>query len=270
MPEGKRMSAVVRELLPTEIAFFEEHGWAFLPGLISAEAATELQAHAERMMAGQSAYANYAFDTDGAFSIFRRPDQSHALARGIALSPEMGRNASRLLLGGPRVRLLQSSFLVKSGRGSGKPSGSTTYHQDFPAHPLDRSEMANFWIAVTPIVPEMGSLRFYSGSRRAGALGKCFMEPGDDTQNRYPGVRAFPLSQPLSMAPGDATVHHGLTVHGAPENATGRIRIAMSMTYFDAAARYTGAPFATMDGLGLKVDAPFDHPEYPLIENQDA
>lgn len=259
------VQAVVRELLPSEVAFFQEHGWAFLPGLIRPEAAAELEAYAARVTAEQSAYGKYAFQTDGAFSIFRRPDQSNALARDIALSAAMGRNASRLLVGTPRVRLLQSTFLVKSGKDSGRPSGPTTYHQDFPAHPLDRSEMANFWVAVSRITPDMGSLRFYSGSRRLGSLGKCFIEPGDDTQNRYPRVREFTLSEPHAMAPGDATVHHGLTVHGAPENATSKQRIALSMTYFDAAARYTGAPFATMDGLGLKVDAPFDHPEYPMI-----
>ena len=55
------------------------------------------------------------------------------------------------------------------------------------------SEMANFWVAVSRITPDMGPLRFYSGSRRLGSLGKCFIEPGDDTQNRYPRVREFIL-----------------------------------------------------------------------------
>jgi len=70
------VQAVVRELLPSEVAFFQEHGWAFLPGLIRPEAAAELEAYAARVTAEQSAYGKYAFQTDGAFSIFRRPDQS--------------------------------------------------------------------------------------------------------------------------------------------------------------------------------------------------
>jgi hypothetical protein len=260
------MTSIVRELLDSEVEFFREHGWAFLPGLIDPGAAAELAAHAAGVIGKQAGYSEYAYKIDTAFSIHRRPDQTHPVAHAVALSPAMGRNASRLLLGEPRVRLLQSTFLVKSGRDSGAPHGPTTYHQDFTAHPFDRSEMANFWVAISSITPEMGALRFYDGSRRFGSLGKSFLEPGDDTQNRYPDLRKLALSPPLTLVPGDATVHHGLTVHGAPENATQITRIAMSMTYFDAATLYTGAPFATMDQLGLKVDAPFDHPEYPLLE----
>jgi hypothetical protein len=258
------MKASVRELREDEVRFFREHGWALLPGLVSRELAATIGAYAAEVVANPEYRAESAY-VDQAFRQYKRPELSNPPSREVVLSPVMGRNATRLLFGASGVRLLQSSFLVKQARTAAEPSTPTAYHQDYPPHPLDRSEMLSFWIALGEITPEMGSMRFYDGSHRLGALGRCFREAGDATPNRYPGLSELPLSPPLRLAAGDATIHHSLTVHGAPENATATPRVALSIGYFDAATLYTGAPFRRFDPLGLKVDAPFDHPEFPLI-----
>jgi ectoine hydroxylase-related dioxygenase (phytanoyl-CoA dioxygenase family) len=86
-----------------------------------------------------------------------------------------------------------------------------------------------------------------------------------DILDCQPWLRRLKLSPPLDLGEGDATVHHTLTVHGAPENRTDRRRLSVAASYFDADALYTGAEFAYTDGLGLKVDAPLDHPRFPEI-----
>ena len=39
----------------------------------------------------------------------------------------------------------------------------------------------------------------------------------------------------------------------------------VAWTYFDAATQYTGTPFAQTDGLGMTINGPFDHPDFPLV-----
>ena len=65
------------------------------------------------------------------------------------------------------------------------------------------------------------------------------------------------------MAPGDATMHHALTVHGACENLGASPRLSFTVTHFDADALYTGAPYKQTDELSprLRVNEPFDQPE---------
>lgn len=71
----------------------------------------------------------------------------------------------------------------------------------------------------------------------------------------------------FAMAPGDATVHHALTVHGACENLGASPRLSFTVTYFDADALYTGAPYKQTDELSprLRVNEPFDRPRFPLL-----
>jgi ectoine hydroxylase-related dioxygenase (phytanoyl-CoA dioxygenase family) len=123
-----------------------------------------------------------------------------------------------------------------------------------------------FWIALVDIPAAMGTMRFLSQSHRQGVLGRSFV--GDEESDIFesqPWLRRLDLSPPIDLGAGDATVHHALTVHGAPENRADRRRLSLAASYFDADALYTGAEFAYTDNLGLKVDAPLDHPRFPAI-----
>src|SRR5258707_690420 len=131
--------APVRELTDPEVKFFRENGWAYLPGFVNPDAIAELTAYAEGRIATEKPFGAYT-TKHNAFGLYRRPDQLHAGARSIALSTVMARNASRTMLGTTRVRLIQTTFLVKTGHG-GERSGPTGFHQDFTGYPFDRSEM---------------------------------------------------------------------------------------------------------------------------------
>ena len=107
-----------------------------------------------------SSYSSVTGRVDDAFKQHHDPDDEVPLTREIALSAGAGRNCARLLRGAPRARLLQRNFVAKYGIGDEYENGATLYHQDFPGHAIDRSEMATVWIALNEVTPEMGSLRF--------------------------------------------------------------------------------------------------------------
>jgi ectoine hydroxylase-related dioxygenase (phytanoyl-CoA dioxygenase family) len=160
------------------------------------------------------------------------------------------------------VRIQVTNLLIKEPGGG---HGATDFHQDFPWMPMDRSAMLTIWLALVDVPADMGSLRFYTGSHRYGILGRSFTREGDDQITQHPWLKELELSPPLDLKAGDATVHHALTVHGAPANRRDTPRLSFTVTYFDADALYTGMPYTQTDGLGLGLNQPFDHPKFPVV-----
>jgi ectoine hydroxylase-related dioxygenase (phytanoyl-CoA dioxygenase family) len=115
--------------------------------------------------------------------------------------------------------------------------------------------------------PEKGTMRFLSGSHRAGLLGRfVHRTDGYDLLDHFSELeQAHPISEPLHLAPGDVTVHDRMTVHFAPENTTDSIRWVYAVSWFNDDALYTGQPCHRMDGLDLKVNERLDHPNFPRI-----
>ncbi|RJL20539.1 phytanoyl-CoA dioxygenase family protein [Bailinhaonella thermotolerans] len=252
---------MVREVTDAEAAFYREHGWVHLPGLITPEHAAGLRERAAaRLRPGTDRVRRS--QVDAAFAQSRDIAETDEAFRGLAFAPPLARGVRTLLTGVTRIRLQVTNLLIKEPGGG---HGATVFHQDFPWMPMDRSAMLTVWLALGDVPAEMGSLRFYSGSHLHGTLGRSFVRDGDDQLAQHPWLKELPLSPPLDLRAGDATVHSALTVHGAGENRCDEPRLSFTATYFDADALYTGAPYQQTDGLGLKVNEPFDHPRFPVV-----
>lgn len=256
------MIDAIRRLTAAEVEHYREHGWVHVPSLVDAEVVSTLAAKAAELHrpAGAMSVAAVA-QAFGQNRGLAALDPDFAAA---AHSPTMAANASRLLPGNPPVRLQIDNLLVKEPASGAH--GETTFHQDFPWMPMDRSFMLTVWLALGDIPATMGSLRFYDRSHVYGVLGRSFARSGDDALSQHPWLRDLPLSEPLDLSAGDATIHSALTIHGAAANTHDRPRLSYAWTYFDAATQYTGAPFAQTDGLGLVVNEPFDHPDFPIVQ----
>jgi ectoine hydroxylase-related dioxygenase (phytanoyl-CoA dioxygenase family) len=142
-------------------------------------------------------------------------------------------------------------------------SERTSWHQDNPNFPLDRNALT-IWVALDEITPDMGPVEYLSGSHRCGMLGDV-PKSRMDLLDEYPDLARFPISPAHHMQPGDATVHHGLTVHSAGHNTTSRPRWSYLIAYFPADARYSGAPNHDTDGFGLEQGGTLDHPSFTLL-----
>jgi hypothetical protein len=253
------MEIPVRAASDDEVSFFHDHGWVRLPALTDPGATAELRQRAIRYLDARE--KRHQSLVDQAFGQSRDIADSDDAFRALSLSPVMGRNATRLLRGVEAVRVQVTNLLVKEAG----EHAATEFHQDFPWMPMDRSAMLTVWLALVDVPADMGSLRFYSGSHRHGVLGRSFTRAGDDQLSQHPWIKELELSPPLDLAAGDATVHHALTVHGAPANQRDRPRLSFTVTYFDADALYTGTPYKQTDGLELEVNKAFDHPRFPCV-----
>lgn len=182
----------------------------------------------------------------------------------ISHSRALATVASRLM--GSRVRFYFDHIFAKlpvesTGR-------DTPWHQDLPHHPLDRHGALTMWIALVDSGPEMGTMRFLNGSHRAGLFGR-FLNRRDSVAlvDDHPDVlERFETSPPLSLRPGDATVHDLAVIHHAPPNLSDSVRWVYVCQWLPVQARYTGAPNHRTDGLGLAIDRPLEHPNFPEIE----
>lgn len=262
------MSGAVREITRDEVAFFRANGWVLLHDFVDIDRTTAIAAEVRRLMGERAERPRQAgAPFDSIWRTYDEPSYQSGPLWSFATSPGIGRAGSALLRDAP-VRFLRDEVYVKmpAADGEGRP---TPWHQDFAYGNRDRSEQVNLWIALENIAPDGGALRYLSGSHRWGVLGRALDDPGHDLLAQYPDLATdCPVSPDVPILRGDVFAHHGLTVHGAPANATTDIRWAYTIVLFHAEARYTGVPWPTrlagkMRDIG--VNATFDHPLTPVV-----
>jgi hypothetical protein len=229
--------ASARAITADELAFYEAHGWVKLDGFIASSAVTELRRAAEEHLRPRTASDTVNVALEGLARDGVEP------FRSLVFSDTMAQNARRLA---NRRRLTDSDIALRYRAdvlGRRPPGGQgTRYHQDSCEHGSDRVGEMQFWLALDEVTPSMGAMRFLSGSHREGPLGTVFAGDGDDRKDllqQYPKLADLcPLSEELFYMPGDATVHHGYTGHGAPGNRSDRVRWNYLFSYVPADTRW--------------------------------
>jgi hypothetical protein len=266
----------VRTITDEEVGAFCRDGWVRLDGLVTRELAGELLDRAKGLMAAPddgSAAARSVSDSaqqvDGMKQVLdvgafydRRylALEGQEPFAGVAFSGQLGANVRRLMSRNVGIRYRTDFLACKMPAGHGG-SDPTHWHQDMRFMPHDRAGSVNVWIALDEVTPNRGSLRFLTGSYAEGLAGWA-----EDLSTERPDLfERYEMSPPLHMHPGDATIHHSYTIHGAPANATEQPRWTYIISYFPSDVRYTGAPNPEHDGLGLPVGEPIDHDRFRVV-----
>ena len=131
------------------------------------------------------------------------------------------------LLGVAGVRLYHDQALFKEPGG-----GPTPWHQDQVYWPLATDRTVTLWMPLVDLPPEVGSMRFVSGSHRMGDLGGSAI--GDESHAFFEALiaeRGLRVESHGALRAGDATFHAGWTVHSAGPNPTNRMRSVMTIIY---------------------------------------
>lgn len=280
MTEQTAVAAGPREVTTAEAAQYRENGWVKLERFISPELAAEMLRAARDLVepqlgAEQEASFNKGLRLEKLGGRVQNLDywqDYHYVARDDGLEPfhslvysrEIGLAAQRLI--GREVGVRYSSDILAVKMPSGEPgSAPTDSHQDISSLPFDRIGPLTIWLALNDLTPEHGTMRFLSGSTRAGNLGRT-RAIGKGTLEYYPEMLdAYETSPPMALAAGDATVHNAQVIHWAPENTTTEPRWGYIMAYFPDDALYTGAPNHNFDGIGLELNKPFEHDRFRRV-----
>jgi len=181
--------------------------------------------------------------------------------RELALSPRFAFWASRLL-GVPRVRLYQDALFEK------RPGdGATDWHSDLGLAPFDTNSFVTLWLPLTSISMKGSSLVYAISSHKDFAL-PFLGDVDEDLSGRYK------LQRTGGLLPGDATAHHGWTLHSAAGIAkTAPPRLAWTLGFVaDGARLRRGELVLGEDAVSYEAwakelgpGARVEHPMVPLL-----
>ncbi|MED5262544.1 MAG: phytanoyl-CoA dioxygenase family protein [Myxococcota bacterium] len=170
---------------------------------------------------------------------------SDARVQAFVFAQRFARIAAELL-DVPGIRLYHDQALFKEPHG-----GHTPWHQDQYYWPLDTDETVTLWMPLSRVPEEVGGMRFAAGSHRLGHLGDFAI--GDHSHKAFSDLieeRALRIDAVKSLEAGDATFHHGWTLHSARANTTASMRPVMTVIYFK-----DGARLSSLDHPARRADA---------------
>jgi len=202
----------------------------------------------------------------GDFFLWRRDSDFDAFMR----SSRLLRLAAEFMQAA-EIRFFYDQLLVKEPR----TAEHTPLHQDLPYWPLRGEQIISIWAGFDPVTEEAGAVQYIKGSHKWGK----FYAPATFGSNtgfadiyKKAGLEQMPDPDSLiaenemlhwDLAPGDVVVHHPLTLHYAPGNATaaGRRR--------GLALRYIGEDVTWDDRDGTFIKNPNIANTLPSIDLAD-
>jgi chlorinating enzyme len=165
--------------------------------------------------------------------ITTRPTQQHLVFKpfwDLATDPRV-LEVMRAAIG-PDLVLIATGFFSKSPNDCEK---YVAWHQDTTYWGLEPAFAATLWIAIDDSDVENGCLRVIPGTHKGGLLphGKAIKTGnilGND-QEIDPAAIDDSKAVDLPLKAGQASLHHGMTVHGSNPNRSNRRRCGMTVRF---------------------------------------
>lgn len=167
-----------------------------------------------------------------------------------------------LLIGVPALRLWHDQALYKESGGR-----YTEPHQDQPYWPMEERDTLTAWIPFDGSTHETGCMGYVAGSHLIGLRKFVNIFSADESVKilEDPKIAAVPPMY-VEVPRGAIAFHHGLTVHMAKPNRSGRTRRVHTMIYFrDGATRSKTYVHPSVDRPGIKVGEPIASDLTPIV-----
>ena len=186
--------------------------------------------------------------------------EDHPAVRPLTFHPALGQAAAELL-GVDAVRLWHDQALYKQA--GGRP---TDPHQDHPYWPIKETASCTAWIPFEGSTLASGAMGYLPGSHAIGLrkfVNIFFGEPHDIlAEPELASIEPVFVEVPK----GSVAFHHGLTVHLAKPNTTGRPRAVHTIIYFpDGSTRGYPHPHFAVDRRGIEVGDPIASDVTPIV-----
>ena len=138
---------------------------------------------------------------------------------------------------GPNLLLYNVTYIIKEAN----TTSHVSWHQDLTYWGLSHDDQVTMWLALSPATKESGCMRLIPGSHTAGMHSHEITD--DDTNVLLQGqtVRGIDESRAVHCAlqPGEASFHHGWTLHDSQPNQSNDRRIGLNVQFFAPHIRQT-------------------------------
>ena len=136
---------------------------------------------------------------------------------------------------GPDIMLFDATYIVK------EPGAESfvSWHQDLTYWGLSSDEQVSMWLALSPANAESGCMRMVAGSHTQGQF--AHEDSADENNVLFRGQSVKDVSESdavlCPLAPGEASFHHGWTLHASMPNRSDDRRIGLNVQYITPSVR---------------------------------
>ena len=138
---------------------------------------------------------------------------------------------------GPNILLFNVTYIIKEAR----TESHVSWHQDLTFWGLSHDDQVSMWIALSDADATSGCMRMIPGSHLAGKLDHYITE--DDNNVLLQGQTVSGVNENSSvycpLKPGQASFHHGWTLHASMANKSNDRRIGLNVQYLAPHVRQT-------------------------------
>ena len=189
--------------------------------------ATAAATHRERMERAEAAFGDLHFQAK-VHTILRSPLE-------LATHPRVLETVTALI--GPNVLLWNATYIVKEPDWTAHVS----WHQDLTYWGLDGDDQVSMWLALSLANETSGCMRMVPGSHRVGRRGH--RHTADAANVLYQGQTVDDVDESravfCALRPGEASFHHGWTLHASTPNRSDDRRIGFNAQYVATHMRQT-------------------------------
>jgi ectoine hydroxylase-related dioxygenase (phytanoyl-CoA dioxygenase family) len=254
-------------------AFFEEHGWLVLRGVVSGQPLTRMTEAFDEALRPHLE-ADMPCDERGR-SIWQVPGMCHQSEILMThVHGGLGVLVADLLDAG-RTQLLQDTLMVKPAR-VGAP---IELHQDYTyIGYLQPPKAVSVRLSLTASTVETGCMYVIDRSHRWGLQGDLSVFSDrlqEGTADRLPAKLRERVAEdriPLALQPGDVSIHHCLTHHGSFENTSGTTLKTIVTHIFDGACRLAPErlPYGAIRYFATDADGGLSPASFPVLFDRSA
>jgi ectoine hydroxylase-related dioxygenase (phytanoyl-CoA dioxygenase family) len=138
---------------------------------------------------------------------------------------------------GPDILLYNVTYIIKEPNSASHVS----WHQDLTYWGLSHDDQVSMWLALSVADAESGCMRMVPGSHRQGVIGH--ETTADDNNVLLQGQTVRDVDESgaalCPLQPGEASFHHGWTLHASMPNNSMDRRIGLNVQYVAAHVRQT-------------------------------
>jgi hypothetical protein len=138
---------------------------------------------------------------------------------------------------GPNILIYNVTYIVKEAN---TPT-YVSWHQDLTYWGLSHDDQVSMWLALSPAKLESGCMRMIPGSHISGRQNHTIIEDQENVLFQGQTVRDVDENKAVvcSLEAGEASFHHGWTLHASMPNNSCDRRIGLNVQYIAAHVHQT-------------------------------